>query len=51
MQLFDGIKLANGIIDWQNPVPLKKIPVPVDMSKLNFDPSGYEAFLDSKKWK
>jgi hypothetical protein len=51
MQLFDGIKLANGTIDWQNPVPLEKIPVPIDMSELNFYPAGYEAFLDSKKWK
>lgn len=51
MQLFDGVKLANGMIDWQNPVPLEKIPVPVDMSELNFYPAGYEAFLDSKKWK
>ncbi|MFT6924243.1 MAG: hypothetical protein ACJA1C_003264 [Crocinitomicaceae bacterium] len=51
MQLFDGVKLANGTIDWQNPVPLEKIPVPVDMSELNFYPAGYEAFLDSKKWK
>jgi hypothetical protein len=51
MQLFDGVKKADGTIDWQNPVPLEKIPVPVKMSKLNFYPAGYEDFLDSKKWK
>ncbi|NRA11925.1 MAG: hypothetical protein HRT57_08220, partial [Crocinitomicaceae bacterium] len=51
MQLFDGVKKADGTIDWQNPVPLEKIPVPVDMSELNFYPAGYEEYLDSKKWK
>ncbi|MFT5858185.1 MAG: mono/diheme cytochrome c family protein [Flavobacteriaceae bacterium] len=51
MQLFDGVKDANGTIDWQTPVPLAKIPVTTDMSELNFYPSEYEPYLDRKKWK
>ncbi|MCH2224819.1 MAG: hypothetical protein MK066_08630 [Crocinitomicaceae bacterium] len=51
MKLFDGIKLADGTIDWQNPEELEKIPIPVDMSELDFYPMGYEAHLDNQKWK
>jgi hypothetical protein len=50
MQLFDGVKLANGVIDWQNPTPLEKIPVPVDMSELDFYPGKYEPKLNDIKW-
>lgn len=51
MQLFDGVKDENGNIDWQNPEPLAKIPVPVDMSELDFYPEKYEPYLDQIKWK
>ncbi|OFZ56395.1 MAG: hypothetical protein A3D92_04510 [Bacteroidetes bacterium RIFCSPHIGHO2_02_FULL_44_7] len=51
MQLFSGVKDAQGSIDWQNPVPLAKIPVPVDMSELDFYPQAYEPYLNSVQWK
>ncbi|MDX2362651.1 MAG: hypothetical protein QNK23_17715 [Crocinitomicaceae bacterium] len=50
MQLYDGKKLADGSIDWQDPEPLEKLPVPVDMSKLDFYPVDYENYLDELKW-
>ena len=50
MQLFDGVKLADGSIDWQNPEPLAKIPVSAKMSELDFFPVGYEKHLDVIKW-
>lgn len=50
MQLFDGVKKADGTIDWQNPKPLEKLPVPVDMADLDFYPEGYEDHLDNEKW-
>ena len=51
MQLFDGVKDKNGNIDWQNPKPLTKIPVSVNMSDLDFYPEKYEPYLDFIKWK
>ncbi len=51
MMLFDGVKQADGSIDWQNPEELEKIPVPISMSKLNFYPKDYEPYLDEIKWK
>jgi hypothetical protein len=51
MQLFSGEKDANGNIDWQNPEPMYKLPVPVDMSELDFYPAEYEPYLDKQKWK
>lgn len=51
MQLFDGVKQPNGTINWQNPEPLEKKPIPVDMADLNFYPEGYEDFLNDQKWK
>lgn len=50
MQLFEGVKSASGNIDWQNPKPLLKIPVPVNMTDLDFYPAGYETELDAQKW-
>lgn len=49
MQLFKGEKGKDGIIDWKNPKPLQKIPVPIDMKELDFYPKGYEAVLDEMK--
>ncbi len=49
MQLFSGEKGKDGTINWVNPKPLMKIPVPVDMKDLNFYPQGYEAKLDELK--
>ena len=51
MQLFEGVKSADGTIDWQNPKPLAKLPILADMSNLDFYPKGYEAELDAQKWK
>ncbi len=51
MQLFEGKPDQNGNVDWQNPQPLAKIPVPVDMSELDFYPEQYEPYLDEQKWK
>lgn len=50
MQLFEGKKGQNGLVDWENPEPLMKIPVPVDMSELDFYPEKYEPYLDEQKW-
>lgn len=49
MLLFEGKKLQNGIIDWQNPKKLQKLPTLVDMGKLNFYPQGYEDSLNKLK--
>ena len=51
MQLYDGKKLADGSINWQDPEPLEKLPVPINMSELDFYPVEYEAHLDEIKWK
>ncbi len=49
MQLFSGVPDKNGIINWVDPKPLSKIPVPIDMAKLNFYPPGYEDSLNAMK--
>lgn len=49
MQLFTGSTNKDGIIDWKNPKPLQKIPVPVDMKELDFYPKGYENALNEMK--
>jgi mono/diheme cytochrome c family protein len=49
MQLFSGVPDKNGIINWVDPKPLSKIPVPIDMAKLNFYPPGYEDSLNTMK--
>lgn len=49
MQLFSGVPDKNGIINWVNPKTLAKIPVPIDMGKLNFYPPGYEDSLNTMK--
>jgi hypothetical protein len=49
MQLFKGEKDKTGMINWVNPTPLQKIPVPVDMKDLNFYPKGYEDTLNKLK--
>lgn len=49
MQLFTGVEGKDGIINWVNPKPLAKIPVPVDMTDLNFYPPGYEDSLNAMK--
>ncbi|MGJ8661141.1 MAG: c-type cytochrome [Bacteroidota bacterium] len=50
MMLFDGVKTANGNIDWQNPKPIEKLPVQANMLDLDLFPPGYEAKLDDLKW-
>ncbi len=49
MLLFEGKKLANGIIDWQNPQKLAKLPTLANMDKLDFYPQGYEDTLNKLK--
>ncbi|MES2555366.1 MAG: hypothetical protein V4604_04395 [Bacteroidota bacterium] len=51
MMLFEGKKMNNGIVDWQNPQPMTKLPQLADMNDLDFYPQGYEAKLDGLKWK
>lgn len=51
MQLFEGKRTQNGQIDWQNPQALEKLPVPAEMTELDFYPPGYEDKLDALKWK
>ena len=51
MQLFEGKQTANGVIDWQNPQPLEKLPMQADMGELDFYPQGYVAKLNDLKWK
>lgn len=51
MQMYTGEKDANGNVDWIDPVPLEKIPVPIPMSELDFYPEKYEPYLDELKWK
>jgi hypothetical protein len=51
MQLFDGVKNANGEIDWQNPKPIEKLPIQANMLDLDFFPPGFEPKLDELKWK
>lgn len=45
MQLYEGVKRDDGMIDWRKPKPLKRSLVPVDITTLNFYPPGYEAKL------
>jgi hypothetical protein len=48
MQLFEGKRMADGTIDWQNPKPIVKDLIPVDILSLDFYPPHY---LDSlKSW-
>ncbi|MDH4473855.1 MAG: hypothetical protein QE487_14715 [Fluviicola sp.] len=51
MMLFEGKKMKNGIVDWQNPEQLTKLPQLADMKDLDFYPPGYEAKLNELKWK
>lgn len=46
MQLYQGEFDENKRINWVNPTPMEKIPVPVDMAALNFYPTGYEDTLN-----
>jgi|SRR5690554_1265620 len=49
MQLYDGEYDQDNVINWINPVPLEKIPVPIPMSELDFYPRGYEDTLNKLK--
>lgn len=49
MQLYEGVYNKDSIINWVDPKPLEKLPVPVDMSQLDFYPAGYEDTLDKLK--
>lgn len=51
MMLFEGKEMKNGIVDWQNPEQLTKLPQMADMEDLDFYPPGYEAKLNDLKWK
>ncbi|MBK9288978.1 MAG: hypothetical protein IPN38_15155 [Flavobacteriales bacterium] len=43
MQLYQGVKLDDGRIDWRNPLPMKRTLVPADMNTLDFYPPGFVA--------
>lgn len=43
--LFDGVRMADGNINWVNPKPIEKPLVPVDIHTLNFYPPLYEDSL------
>jgi len=43
MQLYQGVKLDDGRIDWRNPRPMKRTLVPADMNTLDLFPPGYVA--------
>lgn len=49
MQLYEGVYDKDSIINWVDPKPLEKLPVPVNMSELDFYPQGYEDTLDKLK--
>ncbi|MEX1192418.1 MAG: energy transducer TonB [Brumimicrobium sp.] len=49
MELYEGVYDKDSIINWVNPKPLEKLPVPVDMSELDFYPEGYEDTLNKLK--
>lgn len=51
MLLFDGIKNKEGVIDWQNPKKLQKLPTLADMNELDFYPPNYEKTLNKLKMK
>lgn len=51
MMLFEGKEMKNGIVDWQNPEQLTKLPQLADMKDLDFYPPGFEAKLNELKWK
>lgn len=51
MMLFEGKEMKNGIVDWQNPQQLTKLPQMADMNELDFYPEGYEDKLNNLKWK
>ena len=43
MQLYEGVKMEDGRIDWRYPRPLQRTLVPVDMNTLDLYPPGYAA--------
>jgi len=49
MELYEGVYDKDSIINWVDPKPLEKMPVPVDMSELDFYPEGYEDTLNKLK--
>jgi hypothetical protein len=46
MQLFSGIRKADGSLDWQNPKPLETYLNPVDVMTLDFYPPNYISGLN-----
>lgn len=51
MMLFEGVKSKEGVIDWQNPQKLQKLPTLADMNDLDFYPPNYEKTLNELKMK
>lgn len=51
MLLFEGVKRKEGVVDWQNPQKLQKLPTLADMSELDFYPPNYEKTLNELKMK
>jgi cytochrome c2 len=51
MLLFEGVKSKEGVIDWQNPQKLQKLPTLANMNDLDFYPPNYEKTLNELKMK
>lgn len=51
MLLFEGVKSKEGVVDWQNPQKLQKLPTLADMNDLDFYPPNYEKTLNELKMK
>ncbi|TXI84875.1 MAG: hypothetical protein E6Q37_07550 [Crocinitomicaceae bacterium] len=51
MLLFEGVKSKEGVVDWQNPQKLQKLPTLADMNELDFYPPNYEKTLNELKMK
>lgn len=47
MEVYDGVKMPDGSINWVNPKPVEKFLTPVNPEQLDFYPPGYEATLDN----
>lgn len=49
MQHYEGVEQADGSIDWENPEPMRRSLVPVDITTLDLYPTGYEKKLADLK--
>ncbi len=50
MMLYQGVKDENGKVDWVNPAPMEKLPIPKSMAEIDLYPPKYEPKLNELKW-